>query len=132
MIGDKAFGGEEDCETASEAMKGLSQYTMAAMTAEEVASEHEYSTAMSLALATTFAEVEKFTSKKVLAPKSVQRLMVILRTFTNVLEILFGPRGYLYKGLVADVIKLLANMSLLAKTLMAPATHNRIHHVGRV
>ena len=51
MIVDKAFGGDEDSETASGAMKGLSPYTMAAMTAEEVASEHEYSTAMSLALA---------------------------------------------------------------------------------
>jgi len=56
MIVDKAFGGDEG------AMKGLSPYTMAAMTAEEVASEHEYSTAMSLALATTLAEVKKLTS----------------------------------------------------------------------
>ena len=122
MIVDKAFGGDEDSETASGAMKGLSPYTMAAMTAEEVASEHDYSTAMSLALATTLAEVKKLTSKKASAPKSVQALMVILRTFTNVLEKLFGPRGYLYKGLVADVIKPLANMSPLAKTLMAPHT----------
>ena len=72
-------------------MKGLSPYTMAAMTAEEVASEHDYSIAMSLALATTLAEVKKLTSKKASAPKSVQALMVILRTFTNVLEKLFGP-----------------------------------------
>ena len=84
MIGDKAFGGEEDCETASEAMKGLSQYTMAAMTAEEVASEHEYSTAMSLALATTRE------SQKAHVQETVQTLMVILHTFTNVLEKLFG------------------------------------------
>jgi len=60
--------------------------------------------------------------EKAFAPKSVQTLMVILRTFSNMLENLFGPRGYLYKGLVADVIKPLANMSPLAKTLMAPHT----------
>ena len=98
MIVEKAFGGDEDSETAFGAMKGLSPYTMAAMTSEEVAAKHEYSTAMSLAMATTLAEVQKLMTKKASAPKSVQALMVILRKFTNVLDKLFGPRGYLCKG----------------------------------
>ena len=93
MIVDKAFGGDEDSRTASGAMKCLSLYTMAAaMTAEEIALEHEYSTAMSLALATTIAEVKKLTSKKASAPKSVQTLMVILCTFTNALEKSLAPK----------------------------------------
>ena len=101
-------------------MKGLSPYTMAAMPAEEVASEHTYSTAMSLAMAIMLTKVRKLTLKKASASKSVQTPMFILHTFTNVLKKSFVPRGYLYKGLIADIIKLLANMSQLANILMVP------------
>jgi|AntRauTorckE5430_2_1112549.scaffolds.fasta_scaffold09861_3 hypothetical protein len=93
---------------------------MSVMAAEEVAIEHEYSTAMTLAMTTTLLEVQKLIAKKASEPKLVQVPMLILCTFTNALDKLFGPRDYLCK--VLSIIKPLANISPLAMTLMAMQT----------
>ena len=57
MIADKEFAGDDDHTTAAGAMKGLSPYMMASMTADKIVEANEYAQALEESRAATVAEI---------------------------------------------------------------------------
>ena len=122
MVLKKSFGGDGDGTTSTGAMKGLSPYAFAALTADELEEETNYADAIRSSLATTVAEVQQMKNKKAKAPQSFPSLVSILKAFANAIEKLFGPRSPLLLQLVSDVIRPLISLEPVAKKIIEPST----------
>jgi hypothetical protein len=122
MVVKKTFAGEEDITTAAGAMKGLSPYTMTAMTAEELEEANTYAAAVSASSAATVEDLQRLLNKKAKAPNSFSALLIVLRTFTNLLGKLFGPTCPLYIAMLSQCIKPLTLMTQKARSSMATTT----------
>ena len=122
MIIKKTFSGDEDATTAAGAMKGLSPYTMTAMTAEELEESNTYAAAVSASSAATVEDLQRLYNKKAKAPSTFSALLIVLRTFTNLLGRLFGPTCPLFMAMLSHCIKPLTLMTQKARTAMASTT----------
>ena len=122
MIIKKTFSGDEDATTAAGAMKGLSPYTMTAMTAEELEETNTYEAAVSASSAATVEDLQRLLNKKAKTPGTFSALLIVLRTFTNLLGRLFGPTCPLYMAMLSQCIKPLTLMTQKARTAMATTT----------
>ena len=123
MIADKEFAGDDDhTTTAAGAMKGLSPYTMAGMTADEIVEANEYAQALEESRAATVTEIRKKHAQKAHAPSDFTDMLDIMKTYANLLQALFGRRCCLLKELVDDMILPLQKFKPIAKQLMAKTT----------
>ena len=122
MIIAKAFAGDEDGSTAGGAMKGLTPYTMAPMTAREIESEHDYAAAVAASTSTTVADHQNLKKRKATAPTTYSILLEILKTYTNLLGRLFTRLCPLYTCLISDVINHLMRLSNTAKAALTKPT----------
>ena len=80
MIMDKEFAGDDDHTTANGAMKGLSPYLMASMTAEELEEAADYAQALEESRSATVAEIRKKHTRKAQAPGTFTDLLDLLKT----------------------------------------------------
>ena len=122
MIIEKEFTGDDDHTTAGGAMKGLSPYLMASMTAEELEEAADYALALEEARAATVAEIRKKNTRKAQAPATFTDLLDLLKAYTNLLLALFGRRCPLAQELVRDIILPLQKVQPTARRLMAKTT----------
>ena len=122
MIMDKEFTGDDDNTTAGGAMKGLSPYIMASMTAEELEEAADYAQALEESRAATVVEIRKKNTRKAQAPGTFTDLLDILKTYANLLLALFGRRCPFLQELVKDVILPLQKFVPMARKLMARTT----------
>lgn len=122
MIIAKAFAGDEDGTTAGGAMKGLTPYTMAPMTAKELETAHDYAAAVAASTATTVADHQNLKKRKATAPATYSTLLEILKTYTNLLGRLFTRLCPLYTCLISDVINHLMRLTNTAKAAITKPT----------
>ena len=122
MIMDKEFTGDDDHTTANGAMKGLSPYLMASMTAEELEEAADYAQTLEESRSAKVAEIRKKHTWKAQAPGGFTDLLDILKTYANLLLALFGRRGPFLQELVKDVILPLQKFQPMARRLMAKTT----------
>lgn len=123
MIADKEFAGDDDHTTAAGAMKGLSPYTIAGMTADEIVEANEYAQALEeLRAATVVAEIRKKHARKAHSPLDFTDLLDMIKTYANLLQALFGRRCWFLKELVDDMILPLQRFKPIARKLMARTT----------
>ena len=122
MIMDKEFTGDDDHTTANGAMKGLSPYLMASMTAEELEEAADYARALEESRSATIAEIRKKHTRKAQAPDGFADLLDILKTYANLLLAVFGRRGPFLQELVKDIILPLQRFNSMARKLMAKTT----------
>ena len=122
MIINKEFGGDDDTTTATGAMKGLSPYTMAIMSSEELEEANEYAQAVEESKSASVADIRKKHNPRAQPPHNFTNLLEILKTFANLLQALFGRRCYFLKELLGDVIVPLLKFTPIARKLMAKHT----------
>ena len=126
MFREKAFGGDDDGLTAISAMKGLSPYTMAPISDEEIEEDNDLFNAVSKASSTTHADLQKLMKRRAKTPTSFSSMITILRTYANLLFNIFGGPSPLLLDLKSDVIKGLALWSIQAKLVASPQTRASI------
>ena len=122
MIMDKEFTGDNDHTTANGAMKGLSPYLMASMTAEELEEAADCARALEESRSATVAEIRKKHTRKAQALDGFTDLLIILKTYVNLLLTLFGRRCPFLQELVKDIILPLQKFNSMARRLMAKTT----------
>ena len=122
MIMDKEFTGDDDHTTAGGAMKGLSPYLMASMTAEELEEAADYAQALEESRSATVAEIRRKNTRKAQAPIGFTDLLDISKTYANLLLVLCGRRCPMLQETVRDIIIPLQKFSQMARRLMAKTT----------
>ena len=89
---EKSFGWDDGAETALESMNGLSIYIMAPLTEEEVTEDVDYANYVTNACSTTSRDIQNLYKRKASVPSSFANMLVIVKTFENLLNTLFGLR----------------------------------------
>ena len=86
---EKSFGGYDDAEMAIAVMKVLRIYFMDPLMEEEITEDVEYSNIIVNASSATFRDIQNMSKRKASVPSSFANMLVIIKTFGNLLNSLF-------------------------------------------
>ena len=123
MIQKRNWTGNDDTLTPSTVMKCLSPYLVSPRTDTEI--EAALALHRALTEASTVSTEELLKAKKHLkpvVPKTFQELLNVMRTFANLIRVLFSGGSPFYLALKSDLICSLAKWPEIAKAKVAPTT----------